>query len=195
MSDAPAAETILTAGNIEAGGTVGLVLGISDGIGVGPADGTDVGTADGTDVGVCDGTDVGTADGIDVGVRVDATQAASAQRRDLQSMPLKQLLPARQPGQLCPPQSTSVSLPSWTVLAQETGVGCSEGANDGVDVVGLHFWNCRLQYALWQSAWLLHLTKFAHGGQPPPQSMSVSDPSIAWLKQLECLLSPCVHVP
>jgi hypothetical protein len=72
-----------------------------------------------------------------------------------------------------PPQSTSVSLPFFTLSLQ---------------VAARHVFPPRKppwQAALWQSLAEEHALPSAHFGQPPPQSTSVSEPSLTLFEQLE----------
>lgn len=92
-----------------------------------------VGLRVGEDVGSAVGSCVGEMVGAGVGAGV--SHVLSAKQEPLrQSLPARHPLPAVQGMQLGPPQSTSVSLPPFTLLRHEVGVGANVGALVGVCV-------------------------------------------------------------
>jgi hypothetical protein len=87
----------------------------------------------------------------------------------VQSLPVLHFFPAAQPAQSAPPQSTSVSVPSFVRSEQLAGPVQTE----------------ETQLPLAQSEDMMHLRPTAHGAQLPPQSKSVSFGSLSPLEQYE----------
>ena len=140
-----------TQGWFGVGATVGAVVGAADGVAVGAAvgntegvlvgnaDGAAVGAAEGAAVGEAVGAAVGATDGAAVGAQEThlpslAPAAFSQGQPPAQSVALKHRIPKAQPGQAPPPQSTSVSEPSFPPLEQLSVVGTAVGVAEGAAV-------------------------------------------------------------
>jgi hypothetical protein len=109
------------------------VLGATVGVEVG----TVLGSAEGEFVGIAVGSCVGKEDGVDVGAALGANVThtpAELHELCLQSESRAHSSPIRHGAQSGPPQSTSVSSPSFTPFTQVPPVGPWVGATDGTPV-------------------------------------------------------------
>jgi hypothetical protein len=117
-----------------------------------------------------------------VSVQVGVTQTPSAQTPLVQSLPVPQPLPLAHgfPGAHVPPQSTSVSVPFFTVSAQ---VGATQ------------MWSAAGQTPSAQSGATAQALPVAHRGQVDPQSTSVSVPFLTASVQLGAWHRPPMQTP
>jgi hypothetical protein len=119
---------------------------------------------------------------------VRAAQTPARQLPVAQSASTSQVLPSAHGGQASPPQSTSVSIPSFTQSAQlgDPGVTGSHVARVAAQRPLVHV-------PLAQSAPSLQALPSAHGGQAsPPQSTSVSVPFLTPSAHVGCAGAPPV---
>jgi hypothetical protein len=105
-------------------------------------------------------------------------QSESVHAPEAQSPPNLQTLPTSQ-GVQAPPQSTSVSLPFFTMSVHDAAT------------------QTPLSHTLLvQSPGAMHVPPVAHGAHfPPPQSTSDSAPSLTWSEQDEPWQRPAVQFP
>jgi hypothetical protein len=163
---------------------VGFCVGSFVGAFVGAAVGTGVGNAVGIFVGAAVGVVVGTAVGVTVGLLDGASVTTAAHTElehwlDAQSDWISHPCPSKHfPLHVKPPQSTSVSKPSFTPFTQGAAVGVAVGVAVGASVTTAA--HTELEHWLdAQSDWISHPCPSKHFPLhvKPPQSTSVSKPS------------------
>mmetsp|Transcript_12783 Transcript_12783/g.26051 ORF Transcript_12783/g.26051 Transcript_12783/m.26051 type:complete len:298 (+) Transcript_12783:1697-2590(+) len=175
---------------------VAVGAGVGDGVGeaVGEGVGLTVGEAVGAGVGGAEGAGVGGVVGAGVGDSVGPPQMPPSRIATCMQFPVEQsegtlhFLLWAQPGHEGPPQSVSVSSPFFKPSTQVEAVGAGVGPGVGGDVVGAGVGaspqNPPLQFSLSQSVETRQACPSKHGEQEPPQSVSVSSPSIAPFLQI-----------